>query len=50
MRRERGLSDETWARVEPLLPPVKGAMGRRMRDHWVLVEASVWRYRTGSAW
>jgi len=50
MRRERELSDEVWARIEPLLPPSKGAMGRPMRDHRVLVEATIWRYRTGSAW
>jgi transposase len=44
------LSDEMWARVEPLLPPVKGAMGRPMREHRDLVEGAIYRYRTGIAW
>ena len=39
-----------WARIEPVLPPVKGAMGRPMRDHRILVEGAVYRYRTGVAW
>lgn len=39
-----------WARIGPLLPPLKGPMGRPMRDHRRLVEAAIWRYRTGSAW
>jgi len=50
MTREPVLSDETWARVEPLLPPVKGARGRPMRDHRQLVEGAIHRYRTGVAW
>ncbi len=50
MTRTQVLDDVVWARIEPLLPPVKGAMGRPMRDHRLLVEATVWRYRTGSAW
>jgi transposase len=33
-----------------LLPPVKGAMGRPMRGHRVLVEGAIYRYRTGVAW
>ncbi len=32
MRRARVLDDVVWACIEPLLPPVKGSMGRRMRD------------------
>jgi transposase len=50
MSRTGVLSDEMWARIEPLLPPVKGAMGRPMRDHRLLVEAAVYRYRTGIPW
>ena len=34
----RYLSDEMWARIEPSLPPVKGAMGRPMRSHRTLIE------------
>jgi transposase len=44
------LSDEMWARIEKVLPPVKGPMGRPMRDHRVLVEGAIYRYRTGVAW
>jgi transposase len=39
-----------WARIEPVLPPVKGVMGRPMRDHRSLVEGAIYRYRTGVAW
>ena len=44
------LSDAQWARIERLLPPVKGAMGRPMREHRLLVEGAIYRYRTGVAW
>jgi transposase len=50
MTRMALLSDEMWARVEPLLPPVKGAMGRPMREHRDRVEGAIYRYRTGIAW
>ena len=50
MTRMAVLSDEMWARVEKLLPPAKGPMGRPMRDHRVLVEGAIYRYRTGVAW
>lgn len=50
MSRTQVLTDEMWARIEPLLPPLKGPMGRPMTDHRRLVEAAIWRYRTGSAW
>ena len=50
MTRTALLSDEMWARVEPHLPPVKGAMGRPMREHRDLVEGAIYRYRTGIAW
>ena len=50
MSRTRVLTDEMWDRVESLLPPCKGAMGRPMRDHRLLVEGAVYRYRTGIAW
>ena len=50
MSRTGVLSDEMWTQVESLLPPVKGAMGRPMRDHRLLVEAAIYRYRTGIAW
>jgi transposase len=39
-----------WARIEPLLPPVKAAMGRPSRPHRPLIEGAIYRYRTGIAW
>jgi transposase len=39
-----------WARIEPVLPPVKGAMGRPMVGHRPLIEGAIYRYRTGIAW
>lgn len=50
MTRSAVLTDEMWARVEPVLPPLKGAMGRPMRDHRTLVEGAIYRFRTGVAW
>ena len=50
MTRMAVLSDEMWAQIEEVLPPVKGAMGRPMRDHRLLVEGAIYRYRTGVAW
>ncbi len=50
MTRAAVLSDDMWARIEPLLPPVKGAMGKPMRPHRPLVEGAIYRYRTGVAW
>lgn len=50
MTRAAVLSDEVWAQVERLLSPVKGAMGRPMKDHRALVGGVIYRYRTGIAW
>src|SRR3954454_30009 len=44
------LSDEAWARIEPLLPSSQGKRGGRWREHRQVVEAVVSRYRTGSPW
>jgi transposase len=46
----RVLSDEMWARIEPLLPSSKGVRGGRWREHRTVFEGIVWRYRTGSPW
>jgi len=50
MTRTAVLSDEMWDQIEAVLPPVKGSMGRPMRDHRLLVEGAIYRYRTGVAW
>ncbi len=49
MTRAGVLTDELWARIEPLLPPLR-TRGRSMRDHRLLVEGAIYRYRTGVAW
>jgi transposase len=50
MTRSAVLTDEMWARIEPVLPPAKGPMGRPMKGHRVLVEGAIYRLRTGVAW
>ncbi len=49
MTRAEVLTDEMWARIEPLLPPLRGR-GRPLKDHRLLVEGAIYRYRTGLAW
>jgi len=44
------LTDEMWDGIAPVLPPVKRPMGRPMREHRLLVEAAIYRYRTGIRW
>ena len=50
MSRESVLSDEVWARIEPLLPPVRGSMGPPFRPHRPVVEGVIYRLRTGIPW
>ena len=50
MSREPVLSDEMWAQIEPLLPPVKGPMGPPFRPHRPVVEGVIYRLRTGLPW
>ena len=50
MTRTKVPSDEMWARIEPVPPPVKGSIGRARRRHRHLVEGATYRYRTGTAW
>ena len=44
------LSDEMWARVEPLLPCSDGRAGRPFRNHRQVIEGVVYRLRTGVPW
>lgn len=39
-----------WARLEPLLPSMKGLMGPPMRPHRPVVEGIVFRLHTGIPW
>ena len=43
------VSDDEWARIEPLLPAQYGK-GRPFRDHRQVIEGIVFRYRAGIAW
>lgn len=44
------LTDVQWARIEALMPCSDGQRGRPFRDHRQVVEAIVYRLRTGIAW
>jgi transposase len=44
------LSDDMWARVEPLLPCSAGRRGRPFRDHRQVIEGVLYRLRTGVPW
>ncbi|WP_307861501.1 transposase [Cellulomonas wangleii] len=44
------LTDETWARVEPLMPSASIRGGRPFADRRQVVEAIIWQYRTGVPW
>ena len=42
------ITDELWELIEPVLPSDVGRRGRRWRDHWQVLEAIGWRFRTGA--
>src|SRR6476646_12206608 len=50
MARRHELTDEQWRRLEPLLPPQRPETGRPARDHRTVVNAILWRLRTGAPW
>src|SRR5512135_158721 len=50
MVRSGVLSDAVWTGIEPLLPGRTPRRGGRWRDHWQVIEAIAWRFRTGSPW
>jgi len=41
------LIDKAWPRIEPLLPLVESG-GRRWRDHRQVINAILWKLRTGA--
>ena len=43
------ITDEVWESIRAVFPPVKST-GRPPVDRRVVVEATAWRFRTGSAW
>jgi transposase len=50
MRHRHELSDEQWARLQPLLPPQKPKRGRPARDHRQMINAMLWIHATGAQW
>lgn len=44
------MTDEQWARLEPLLPAQKPATGRPAKPHRAVLEAILWVLRTGAPW
>lgn len=49
MRRHE-LTDEQWARIEPLLPGRPGSAGARAHDNRRFVNAVLWMAKTGAQW
>jgi transposase len=50
MVRRHELSDAQWERLRPLLPPQRPETGRPAKDHRTIVNAMLWRLRTGVPW
>jgi transposase len=44
------LTDEQWARLEPLLPDRTPIRGGRWVDHRRVIDGVLWRTRSGSPW
>ena len=50
MSRRQVLSDAECGLIEGFMPSSDGRRGRRFRDHRLVVEGIIYRYRTGIAW
>ena len=50
MSRTSVLSDGQWQRLAPLMPAASARGGRPFADHRTVLEAIVYRYRTGIPW
>ena len=50
MTRRHELTDEQFARLEPLLPPRRPATGRPNLDHRTVLNGILWRLKTGAPW
>jgi transposase len=44
------LTDDEWARLEPLLPDRTPCRGGRWADHRMVINGVIWRTRSGAAW
>lgn len=50
MNTHHELTDDQWAKIAPHLPGQRAKTGRPAKDHRLIVEAIVWRLRTGTPW
>ncbi len=50
MERRHELTDDQWAALAPHLPPQRPATGRPAKDHRTVVDAILWRLKTGAPW
>ena len=50
MRERHALTEYQWERIALLLPGKIGDVGVTAKDHRLLVEAVLYRYRTGIPW
>jgi len=50
MLRDGVISDELWEVLETVMPQDAGRRGRPWNDHRTMLEAIIWRFRTGSPW
>ncbi len=48
--RFEALTDEQWARIEPLLPSNEGCKGRPFENNRHVVNGMIYRYRAGIPW
>src|SRR5438093_5931925 len=48
--RRGDLSNEEWARLEPLLPNSQGKRGHPYKEHRRVIDGIRWRARTGAPW
>lgn len=44
------LTDEQWARLQPLLPPQRLRIGRPAKDHRTIINGMLWINKTGAPW
>jgi transposase len=50
MPRRHELTDAQWERLAPLFPPQRPETGRPAKDHRLIINAIVWRLKTGAPW
>jgi len=46
----RFLTEAMWDKLAPLLPPERGGIGRPRFSNRLMVEAILWKHRTGAPW